>query len=188
MLLHLQQGVHRAPAAVVGSRCRGYIVAVAFHAQVQVVAAKPDAHGRVVEVTKCQVLVRGDLAPQPEECFLRHLHQAPGLYGRGGIRVKPALRADKRVDQQRVQLIDLRPLLHKGLIFAGVELLLHLIADRRHREHHHPHQHQKHQGFHQFFQNGRATPSFQAASASNCSHSVLAEASSASSAPSLQRT
>ena len=54
MLLHLQQGVHRAPAAVVGSRCRGYIVAVAFHAQVQVVAAKPDAHGRVVEVPKCK--------------------------------------------------------------------------------------------------------------------------------------
>ena len=154
----------------------------------QVVAAKPDAHGRVVEVTERQILVRGDLAPQPEECFLRHLHQAPGLYGRGGIRVKPALRADERVDQQRVQLIDLRPLLHKGLIFAGVELPLHLIADRRHREHHHPHQRQKHQGFHQFFQNGRATPSFPAASASSCSHSVLAEASSASSAPSLQRT
>ena len=154
----------------------------------EVIASKADAHIRVVQVAKGNLLPQAQLTAEPEEGLLRHLHQAPGLYGRGGIRVKPALRADKRVDQQRVQLRDLRPLLHKGLIFAGVELLLHLIADRRHREHHHRDQRQKHQGFHQFFQNGRATPSFPAASASSCSHSVLAEASSASSAPSLQRT
>ena len=40
----------------------------------QVVASEADARGRVVQVCKSQILVRRDLAAQPEEGLFGHLH------------------------------------------------------------------------------------------------------------------
>ena len=121
VFLHLQQIVHRAPAAVVGRRSRGYIAVVAGQAQVQVVAPEPDAHLRVIQIGKGQPFVRSDLAAQPDEGLLGHLHQTPSVHGGSSLRIKAALGADEGIHQQRIEVVGLGPLVHKGFVFARIE-------------------------------------------------------------------
>ena len=89
--------------------------------QMQVVAPETDTRVRVVQVCKSQILVRRDLAAQPDKGLLGHLHQPPGLHAGSGGGVEAALRADERIDQQRVELVFCGPLLHLPAVFAGVE-------------------------------------------------------------------
>ena len=98
VFFHLQQLIHRAPAAVVSRCCCGYIPFVAHHAQVQIAAPEPDGGVGVVEVGKGQRLLRGDLAAHPEKSLLGHLHQATGIHAGGSLRVKAAFGTDKGVD------------------------------------------------------------------------------------------
>ena len=139
VFFHLQQLIHRTPAAVVGRCRRGYIPFVAFHAQVQVIAPKADGSVGVVEVGKGQRLLRGDLTTHPEKGLLGHLHQAPGIHAGGSLRVKAAFGADKGVDQQGVQLVGCRPFFHQLLVLAGVQKLLCPVTQRRHCTHCHDH-------------------------------------------------
>ena len=71
----------------------------------------------------CQILVRRDLAAQPEEGLFGHLHQAAGVHTGSGHRVKTAFGTDKGIHQKRVQLVSLRPLVHQLFILAGVQQL-----------------------------------------------------------------
>ena len=68
----------------------------------------------------CQILVRRDLAAQPEEGLFGHLHQAPGIHSGGGLRVKAAFGADEGIHQKRVKAVSLRPLVHQRFVLAGV--------------------------------------------------------------------
>ena len=68
---------------------------------------------------KGQILVRRDLAAQPEEGLFGHLHQAAGVHTGSGRRVKTAFGTDKGIHQKRVQVVSLRPLVHQLFILAG---------------------------------------------------------------------
>ena len=88
--------------------------------QMQVVAPEADARVRVVQVCKSQILVRRDLAAQPEEGLFGHLHQAAGVHTGSGHRVKTAFGTDKGIHQKRVKVVSLRPLVHQHFVLAGV--------------------------------------------------------------------
>ena len=103
----------------------------------KVVAAETDADRRVVEVIEGQALVGRDLAAQPDEGLLRHLHQPPGIDAGSSSRVEAALGADKRIDQQRVEAVFGGPLLHLLAVFAGVEQLVGLPGEGRQRHQYH---------------------------------------------------
>ena len=121
MLFHPQQIIYCPPSAVVGGGSGSHIAAVPLHAEMDVVAAEADADVRVVEFIEGQALIRRNFAAQPDKGLLGHLHQPPGLHAGSGGGVEAALRADERIDQQRVELVFCGPLLHLPTVFAGVE-------------------------------------------------------------------
>ena len=88
--------------------------------QMQVVAPEADARVRVVQVCKSQILVRRDLAAQPDKGLLGHLHQTAGVHAGGSLRVKAAFGADEGIHQKRVKAVSLRPLVHQRFVLAGV--------------------------------------------------------------------
>ena len=103
----------------------------------QVVAPEADARVRVVQVCKSQILVRRDLAAQPEEGLFGHLHQAASVHTGSGHRVKTAFGTDKGIHQKRVQVVSLRPLVHQLFILAGVQQLFDPVPQVRgcHKQH-----------------------------------------------------